>query len=379
MTAFVSTLPFWALALAFTAIASLTLGLPLLKRKGAESEGRSSRLLFGALALLLPVGAFLIYSLSGNPGAMLQSAVAEEAKPQQAQTSTQAKEETPAPHSAMDLDKSLAEQKAHLEKNPQDALAWFALGLTYGGLERWPEAETAFAEAYQLQPKEAFIVSAYAEAMAINAGRNLAGRPMELVRAALEISPQDEKALELSAVHAFQTKEYGLAAYYFRQLFKALPEDSPRAQDIQGAMREAKRLSEEQAFGVPLDQRMQADANHAGAERTLSGTIELVPEFAGLVSGQETLFLTARPVSGGGAPLAALKASSKDLPAPFLLDDSLAPLPDNVLSGHDNVTLTARISFSGNTQPQSGDLEGQIRSVAVGSQKVRLVIDKRRD
>jgi cytochrome c-type biogenesis protein CcmH len=64
------------------------------------------------------------------------------------------------------------------------------------------------------------------------------------------------------------------------------------------------------------------------------------------------------------------------LPLSFKLDDSLAMIPGNVLSKHRQVVLVARISASGNPIAQPGDLEGRLADVAVGSQDVRLLIDR---
>jgi cytochrome c-type biogenesis protein CcmH len=360
---------FWALVLVLVCVAAAVLAVPLLRRRPVATAAPAadgwrlarSRGLALALALLLPAAAVGLYLLVGDPGA-----VAEEAAAEQAQA-----------HGMADLEEAIRTQIAHLAEDPKDAAGWATLGMTYAGIGRWPEAERALAEAYALAPKEAFIVSAYAEALAVQAGRDLSGRPMELVREALELSTQDEKALELAAVYAYQSGEYAQAAYYFRQLLKVLPEDSPYAADIRAAMREAKGRAEEAAFGPPLDTRP-ADAGGEGAApaATISGQVELAPDLAGRITGKESLFLVARPVSGGGTPLAGLKTTAGLLPVPFTLDDSLALLPDQPLSQQDNVTLVARISLSGGTEPMPGDLEGEIRSVAVGSQGITLVIDQ---
>lgn len=355
--------PFWAAALGLVVAATAVLCVPLLRRPSRASDqpvSRVGRRLAGLLAVLMPVATLVGYLAVGNPDLMVKSALAE----------------AEARHAEASIEESIRAQTEHLAQHPEDALAWMTLGMTYAGLERWPAAEQAYAKAYALQPKDAFVISAYAEALAVNAGRDLSGRPIELVREALLISPDDEKALELAALHAFQTGEYGKAAYYFRQQLKVLPPDSPYAADIQAAMREARRRSEEAAFGAPLDTRPPADEQHGAALATISGVVELAPELAGRVTGKEVLYLLARPVSGGGAQLAGLRATADRLPAPFTLDDSLAMMPDALLSQQETVTLIARISMTGSAEPMTGDLEGQIRSVAVGSQGVKLVIDQ---
>jgi cytochrome c-type biogenesis protein CcmH len=361
-----STLPFWVVATALAVAAAALVAAPLFKG--------SSRRIAVALALLLPAAAVGVYLLVGSPAANVEAASS--ASPS---TETAAAAAAPAGHSEAEIEALIDKQKAHLETNPEDAAAWTALGMTYSGLDRWKEAEGAFAKAYALQPKEALIVSAYAEAIAINAGRDLSGRPMQLVREALELAAQDPKALELAGINAFQNEEYTKATYYFRQLLKVLPEDSSYAGDVAGALREAKRRAEEAAYGTPLDNRPPTDDVHSVAKGTISGTVELAPALAGKVVGTQRVFLYARPVLGGSAPLAGLSTTVDKLPADFTLDDSLSPLPDNPLSSHDTVSLIARIATSDAAEPQPGDLEGTIRSVTVGSQGVKLVIDTVRE
>ena len=353
-----STLPFWIIATTLAAAAAALVAVPLFKG--------SSRRIAALLAVVLPAAAVGVYLLVGSPAANVEAA------PNGAPAASAGG--TPAGHSEQEIEKLIGEQKANLAQKPDDAAAWAALGVTYAGLDRWKEAEEAFAKAYALQPKEALIVSAYAEAMAINAGRDLSGRPMQLVREALELAAQDPKALELAAINAFQQEEYTKAVYYFRQLLKVLPEDSSYARDVEQAMREAKRRAEEAAYGAPLDNRPPTDDVHSVAKGTISGTVELDPALAAKLTGSEAVFLYARPVLGGG-PLAGLRTTADKLPAQFTLDDTLSPLPDNPLSSHETVSLSARVALSGAAEPMPGDLEGVIRSVTVGSQGVKLVID----
>ncbi len=63
-------------------------------------------------------------------------------------------------------------------------------------------------------------------------------------------------------------------------------------------------------------------------------------------------------------------------PLAFRLDDSMAMIPGNVLSGQRSVVLVARISATGNPIAQPGDLEGRLEGVRVGADGVRLVIDR---
>ena len=92
------------------------------------------------------------------------------------------------------------------------------------------------------------------------------------------------------------------------------------------------------------------------------------------VQPDDTVFVFARPAQGARMPLAMLRKQVKDLPLSFVLDDSLAMSPQARLSSAREVVVSARISRSGQAQPQPGDLEGSTAAVAVGSEQLKLVI-----
>jgi cytochrome c-type biogenesis protein CcmH len=53
-----------------------------------------------------------------------------------------------------------------------------------------------------------------------------------------------------------------------------------------------------------------------------------------------------------------VRASVKDLPFTFTLDDTTAPMPNQTLSQAKEVVLVARVSKSGDAKAQAGDLQG---------------------
>ena len=89
------------------------------------------------------------------------------------------------------------------------------------------------------------------------------------------------------------------------------------------------------------------------------------------------MFLFAR-LPEGGAPLAVIRAKASELPLNFKLDDSMGMGPENRLSAAPKVTVTARITKTGNVVAQPGDLEGTSAPVAPGATGVVIRIDKER-
>ena len=74
-------------------------------------------------------------------------------------------------------------------------------------------------------------------------------------------------------------------------------------------------------------------------------------------------------------PLAVQRATVADLPLKFRLDDSMAMAPGMTLSSAPQVTISARVSKSGNAIPQPGDFAGQAAPVAPGATGMTIRID----
>ena len=90
----------------------------------------------------------------------------------------------------------------------------------------------------------------------------------------------------------------------------------------------------------------------------------------------DTVFVLARSESGPPMPLAVQRLTVADLPLTLMLDDSMAMAPGMNLSSVDAVTITARISLTGNPVAQSGDWQAQKAGVATHqSEPQSLLID----
>ena len=148
-----------------------------------------------------------------------------------------------------DVDSMLAALEAKLKANPDDTETLYVLGRSYLALQRHSEAETALAKAARLAPKEARMLSQYAEVLAMNKQGNLQGEARPLIEQALELDPEDDKALELAGLAAFQREEWAQAVHFWRRLLKRLPTDSEFHQDMSKAIQEAEEKSA-QASGL---------------------------------------------------------------------------------------------------------------------------------
>ena len=313
------------------------------------------------LMAVVPALALGLYLVVGDPGFVLKVAAAEEAELEQQRKMQAALERLEG-----QVERALADLEQVVRDNPQDGEAWTYLANAYVARDRWQEAESAYARAYELLPGNAAVLSGYAEVLGVNAGRDLSGRPIELVREALILNPTDQKALELAGIHAFQNEEYTTASYHWNQALKLMPEESPAYAELAAMVRAARIRGHVEAFGGA---EMLTDPS-----AVIRGRVELAPELAESAAPEDSVFLIARTL-GGGVPLVTLSTRMDQLPVDFVLDDALIDDPENLLSKFESITLVARVSRHGDARARPGDLEGVIESVRVGSSNVRLVID----
>ena len=319
----------------------------------APADLSSARRAAWVVAIALPVCAALLYLYLGNPAALTAP---KHSAPEASITAEQFR----------DMTEKLA---SRLQKQPNDAVGWMMLGRAYKALERYSDAVHALQQAEKLEPRNPDILVEYAEALALEHGRTLEGEPTRLLERALQVAPDNEKALTLAGAAAFGRNDYASAVRYWQRLVAKLPADSELARALSTGIAEAKSRAGGTQGAPRVAQR------GGGASKTVSGTVRLSPALAAQVSPEDTLFVFARAVEGPKMPLAVLKRQVKDLPLTFELSDSMAMTPGLELSSFPRVIIGARISKSGSPLPKTGDLQGQSQVVEPGAKGVQVTID----
>jgi cytochrome c-type biogenesis protein CcmH len=270
-----------------------------------------------------------------------------------------------------------------MEQNPNDGVGWVLLARSYVGMGRYPDAVPIFEKAVKLIPDDAQLLADYADALGVVHGRKLEGKPEVLIQQALKIDPRNVKALMLAGTVAFNRKNYARAAKDWEQARANLPADvdPEMTQQLMAAIAEAKSQlgGGQETVSAYTEPSAQAQpAAQTGQPRAIRGTVTVAPSLAGKGSATDTLFVFAREMSGPPMPVAIVRATKKDLPFTFQLDDSTSPMPSRKLSGAGTVVIVARLSKSGQAMPQSGDLEGTSQPVKSGVDGITVVIDRER-
>src|ERR1044072_1974862 len=150
------------------------------------------------------------------------------------------------PMTQQGIEANVAKLAQRLEQNPNDAEGWTMLARSYLNLEKYSEASKAYERATALKTDDADLLTEYAFVLAMTNNRQLAGQPRELVAKALQIEPENAKALELAGSAECQAKNYTTAIEYWQKVLAKSPPNSELARTVTARINEAKSLAEKQ-------------------------------------------------------------------------------------------------------------------------------------
>jgi cytochrome c-type biogenesis protein CcmH len=304
------------------------------EQKIPYGKGKAAAIVIG---LAVPLAALAIYLAAGTPRALSP----QPAMPDDAQ-----------------IEAMVNRLAAKLRENPDDVEGWKLLGRSYTVLGRFDHAVAAYARAAERAPRDPELLADFADALAMVHGQRLAGEPERLVQRALEIDPNNLKALALAGTAAYERRDYAKAAELWSRMLPLVSPGSEDARSISDNVDEARKLA-----GI-------------AAQPGVRGTVRLSAKLKGQAKPGDTVFIFARAVEGPPMPLAAFKARVADLPLDFNLNDAMSVVQGIKVSGYSRVIVAARVSKSGEAKPQAGDLLGQSKPVANDARGVDVVIDQ---
>ncbi|MEO7936110.1 MAG: hypothetical protein ABIR27_07620 [Dokdonella sp.] len=319
-----------------------------------------------AVAIVLPIGAIILYQLKGESAALDPARL-------MASTAPNAEEH------GVDMDQAVAGLVAKLKENPANADGWALLGRAYQSMGKFTESRDALKHAFDLMPDNHDLTVEYAQALALtNEGRRIAGESRQLIEGVLKADPDHQRALWLIGISDYQAADYNAAITAWNRLLPALPPGSDIAESVRNQIADAQKLGGTVAIAdtpsLTTAPQTPMPANHDGPKLTVS--VSLDAKLKGKLSGGATLFIFARAENGPPMPLAIHRGPANELPLTVVLDDSMGMLPTMKLSMFPKVVIGARVSSSGNAMAQPGDLQVLSSAIDVNRKEpVELVID----
>ena len=318
-----------------------------------------------AVAVLIPLCAVALYWHVGNPQAF----------------SPASKTAHGGGATAQEIDAMVAKLAARLQQTPEDGEGWALLGRSYMAMQRPADSVAAYARAVAIMNNNADVLADYADVLALTEGRNLEGKPLQIIERALKIDPNQWKALAMAGSAAFDRKDFRRAVAYWEKL-QNRPELGPDfTREVAANIEEARQLggitATAKAASKPAVPAVVSSAPApAAAGNSVDGSVSLSPKLAGKAAPTDTVFVFARAAEGPRMPLAIMRFQVRDLPAKFHLDDSMAMQPAMKLSNFPDVVIGARVSKAGSATPQAGDLQGASKPVKNSVKGIAVVIDQ---
>lgn len=329
---------------------------------------RTVKIVMVSIAILLPLGVFGLYRAVGTPDALSQSesAAATASMPAAAGGAK----------TSMDMDAAIGSLRAKLDKNPGDADGWLLLGRAYQSVGRNDEGGKAFQKAYELAPDRPAIEIAYAESLALTSTtRRIDGKPLQMIHHAMKSDPENQDGLWLIGMSDYQNGRYAEAIVSWEKIRKQLGPDSDVLESVNNMIGDAKaHLRGEPVAGAAAGA---AVATTAGNGPRMQVRVALAKKREGQASPGDTVFVFAKAAGGPPTPLAIRRLQASDLPATIELTDADAMVPEMRLSKFKRITVTARISKSGDASPKPGDLQSAAIEADTGqSGPINVSIDQ---
>jgi len=313
-----------------------------------------------AVGLLLATGSIALYMKLGHPSAL------------DPVSSMQPEIPLPSVHQdAGDISVLLEGLKNKLEQNPENGQGWALLARSYVELKRHSEAIPAYEEATKRIPDDVQLLVDFADALGVVHGGILNERAAGMIEKAIQLDPQNTKALLLAATVAYERKDYGQAVRYWEQVLEEEALEPALIQEVKANIDEVNRIVPGGVIPVKFGFSKQSVA----VDPRIQGQVRVAKELSKKISATDTVFIFAKPVNSTMPPVAVLQVSPQQWPYSFELNDSHQVMQGRKLSDSGKVVIVARISKSGDAMPHSGDLEGKSGPVQLGAKLVDVEIN----
>ena len=348
---------FLVIAAAMAAIAAFVVAVPLLRERQSRVLGVIAAVaVMGAAAGLYPLWSNWNWHAPASAGAPAGGA------------------------NGPDVAAMIAKLEKHLQDQPGDLSGWLMLGRSYLALERIEDAVLAYDHAHQLDGQNADAAMGLGEAMSLKAGGQITPEASQLFEEAVAAAPGNPKALLYGGFAAAARGDRALA----RTRWQALKDLHPPPQIAQMLDARIADLGPEVPGGAVNATVAGTNTSPAGTSTSTGGLgaavvtvkINLAPSLKSRLVSEAPLFVFAREPGSQGPPLAVKRLTSTAIGSQVQLSEADSMLSGRMLKSGQRVSITARVSFSGQPIPAAGDLYGEL-SYDVGRDGVRdLVIDR---
>ena len=306
-------------------------------------NGKNSDKLFGmAFAVTLPVLTLVGYLTIGNPQALRSTAS------DQASSSLTDAEQSLSPEQ---IQKAITALETETRDNPSDINKLVMLANSYAISQRFNDSASTWDKIVKLDGSaETLLRAADAHTFANKGAVDTVAQ--DLIDRALQLVPQHPQGLWMAGMSAVQKGNLEKGKELWQRLYPLLAHQPDQQQELATLINE---LDSELASPPQTEQPIKNALT--GASITIN--VSLDPEVATQTKATDTVFIFARATQGPPAPLAVKQLQVSDLPATIELTEKDAMIPQMTISTFPNITISAKVSKSGNPSNRDGDINSQ--------------------
>ncbi|MCO7223611.1 c-type cytochrome biogenesis protein CcmI [Pleionea sp. CnH1-48] len=261
--------------------------------------------------------------------------------------------------------------RTQLDERPSDTKGWMFLGSVLIDAKAKEEAYKAFERAIAINKTDIAPRMQFAQILLKLGGDEDIKRAEHELKTILTIQPEHQAARLMVGYVRFQQQQYQQAINIWQQLI-----DERNAAGVEGG--EGLKMLQAQIAQAKVRLEQQANPEVIEGDK-LTLNIALAPEFKGTVAPNLPVFISVKGDDGSPAPVAVKRITVADLPVQMVLTDRDAMMPGRVMSSMNELTVQARVSFSGVAKSQPGDLSSQkiILSKNKRSNAISLLINEK--
>jgi cytochrome c-type biogenesis protein CcmH len=187
-----------------------------LSEAGGSSSGPKGVVI--GLGIAVPVATFLMYQLVGTPEGL-----------------------TPSDDPVTQLRADLVELAHSLERNPNNPEGWAELGMAYKNIQEFSSAQHALRRSLYIDGTNNFVAVELAETLMFMGNRNgLPAESRQLLTEVLRQEPDNQKAMWLMGIGAFQAGNFERAIVWWERLIPLLDPNTSVYNSVAGQIAQAK-------------------------------------------------------------------------------------------------------------------------------------------
>ncbi len=255
--------------------------------------------------------------------------------------------------------------RSRLYNNPKDTRGWMILASTLARMGAVQPAIDAARKAILASPEDISTRLNSAQLLITTRQGAALDFAQSQVSWVLSQHPEHEGASAIAGYLSFSKEDYATAI----KLWQSLIDRRKNRGEAEGQGVTMLKKQIEQAKSLLAQKEHMTKASFS-----LTAQISLAPELITRIPQNTRVFVIVKGDDGMPAPVAVKPLTVADLPAQIKLSDLDAMMPGRLMSKMKQLSLTARVSYSGAAQPKAGDIQSSVVTVDTGTADTEKVI-----